>query len=243
MSIGRIQLIEARCAFTAVAEPTILTARLAVLILWEAGDREVGKLTELTRQVTGVGDDPLALAPDAIGVEIELVQTLLGHGRDVRGVACGLFAVLVGVALAGREHLSGGVVRLLEDVGDLVTDALDRAADRGVWRLYLLGLELKRADLLLKLRHVGVDVIAVISAPRRLEQIPASGQLFTHSCEIYPQWGRNERLVPTTLREWLLSSCVTVTGAASASPDSSSQRGRCPPSAGECDDAVTSTGF
>ena len=95
----------------------------------EALSCKVCQLVQLPSEVARVGDDPLALAPDPIGVDIELVDTLFGHRRDVRRVSLGLLTVLVGLALRGRDDLVGRVIGLLEKVGDLVADPLERAAD------------------------------------------------------------------------------------------------------------------
>jgi ethylmalonyl-CoA mutase len=190
--MARIQLVEPGDAIPAVAEVAILSAGallaapallsaatlLADRVLREALGREVRELDQLARQIACVGDDALALAPDAIGVQIELVHALLGDGRHVSGVARGLLAMVVSLALRRGDDLVGRVVRLLEDVCDLVADAFQSGANGRVGRL-LPGLQI--SDLAVQLRDVSVDLLTVITPSRGLEQpLPAPRQLFAH---------------------------------------------------------------
>ena len=175
--MARIELADALDLLGGVAKPC-LGDRPLLVVLRKAFGRQVGDLIQLPRQVPCVRDDPLALAPDAIGVQIELVQPLFGERNDVCCITMSLITVILGFALGGADDLRGGVVGLREDVSDLVTDALQRVA-HGRIRSLLLGLQL--TDLALQLTHVGVDLIAVITPARGLEKaLPAPGQLFAH---------------------------------------------------------------
>src|SRR6201986_2695487 len=84
VSISRIQLVKAGCTIPAEAVSTLGRRALRrSRIVWEAMRCRVGNGGQLAREVTGVTNDALALSPDPIGVEIELVDTLLRHGGDV----------------------------------------------------------------------------------------------------------------------------------------------------------------
>src|SRR5579863_445327 len=188
--MARIQLIEARDLRVSIAElPGGAVARadgsaaatrhlLRLVVTWEALGGQVGELIQLACQVPSIGHDALTLAPDTVGVEVELVHALLGDRRDVSGVPCRLITMLLALALRVRDDVVGGDVCLFEDRRDLLTDALKRASHG---RVRSLVARLEITDLMLQLSDVGVDLIAVVPPSRGLEQaLPAPHQLFAH---------------------------------------------------------------
>jgi hypothetical protein len=157
--MARIRLVEA--------------AGSCVLILREALGGEIGDSLQLPREITRVRHDPLPLRPDSVGVEIQLVHALFGCRRHLcsllGGRSCHLGSVLGGrramsrgVGLSFDDDLISGVMRLLQDSGNLTTNALKRTADSDV-RAGQLGLQV--VDLAVQLRDVRVDLYAVIATP------------------------------------------------------------------------------
>ncbi len=158
---------------------------MACTVLWpgvrvarEALGSQVGQVDQLAGQVAGVGDDPLALSPDPVGVEVELMQALFGQRGYVGRVAPGSLALLGRLTLGLGHDFAGRVVGLFEYGRNLVADTLERALHSRVRRLLT---HLKLTYLALERCHVGVDLGAVITTPHELEQILATAyQLFTH---------------------------------------------------------------
>ena len=82
---------------------------------------------ELPGEVTCVLYNPLTLSPDAVGVQVQLMDTLLSGACDFRGMPFRRGAVSRSVGLGFGDDLTGGVVSLLKDSGDFPADALQRA--------------------------------------------------------------------------------------------------------------------
>jgi hypothetical protein len=81
------------------------TSALVVADGREALGGNLGNPLQLPREVTRVADDALALSPDAVGVEIEVVDATLGVRDDLSGVGVGLATVVGSLVLRFRQRL------------------------------------------------------------------------------------------------------------------------------------------
>jgi hypothetical protein len=102
----------------------------------------------------------MTLGPDPVGVRVEIPNSLLGGGGYLhRLLPCRLDPVL-GVSARLRRDLLRGVMRSLEDPGDLLSEPLERAPDRRVGRSGRLQLR----DQLARVPHILVDREPIVSA-------------------------------------------------------------------------------
>ena len=126
----------------------------------EAIGRGPGQGQELAGEILGVGDDPLALQPDPVGVGVQVLDPLLGVLGDLCGLDARLREPILGLAARLRGDLLGRLVRALQDPRDLLAHPLERPAHRRLRRPRRLQLGHEPAGL----AHVLVNGHAVVPA-------------------------------------------------------------------------------
>ena len=102
----------------------------------------------------------MPLGPDPIGLRVELLHTPFGVGGEPDRLLSRPVEAVLGVASRLRGYLGGGLMRALEDPGDLLAHALQGPPHGGLGRARRLQL----GDELTGLAYVCVDREAVIAA-------------------------------------------------------------------------------
>ena len=122
----------------------------------------VGGREDLVGELTEVVEQPLALVPEQLRVDDDLLRVLVGLLAQELCLAVGALDAPLGLRARARSELVRRLVRALQDAGCLLADLIERALHDGLARLPALELGDQIGDLIDEV----VDRLPVVAAHR-----------------------------------------------------------------------------